>query len=124
MDRNEKNIEKNRRKVNGRITCPYENPLPIPEEGVLEHLEGLYAVFRSSVPNEGDRRIRREFYALPSEKLTQENLLYGTDRNYAYAELTVPLLLHILSGNLVWQESYGKWFWKSKKHPDFIILRD
>lgn len=90
-------------------------------------LEVLYALYRKSVPSRrNDAKKSRYFVALPEKELSDQDLMYGEDRDYAQGALELHLLLCILTGAIDWnarEDFKGKWFWKSETHPDLILLR-
>lgn len=96
------------------------------EPDPLAEAERLYALFKHSVPSErSDRRKKEYFKALPAGELEDADLMYGIGREEARAALELHLLSCIASGSIAWDErTFGKWFWRSKKDPDFVILRD
>ena len=97
---------------------------PATAQDALERLESLYAIYKRSVPTErSDRRRRNYFKALPECELTEEDLLYGTGRDEAQAELELHVLACISDGTLTWDHP-GRWFWKSPRDPDLVLLRD
>lgn len=93
----------------------YEKPFGV--------IEVLYNAYKKSTPTErSDNQRRKYFKALSAEEMTDEQLVYGLNRNVAQARLEAYILLAILNG-WKWQEEYGSWYWKSKNDPDLIILR-
>ena len=90
-------------------------------------LEVLYALYRKSVPSRrNDAKKSRYFVALPEKELSDQDLMYGEDRDYAQGALELHLLICILTGAIDWnarEDFKGKWFWKSENHPDLILLR-
>lgn len=99
-------------------------PTPMPREACLSELEGLYGIYKHSVPSERTNARRTPFKALPEGMLSDHDLLYGQPRAEALARLETTLLLRILDGSLTWDESMGSWFWQSPQNHDFVILRD
>ncbi len=102
-------------------------PLPgITREQALEQLDGLYAVYKHSIPSERSESRRFNYFkALDVNELDPDDLLYGEAREKARAELETTLLLRVLDGTLTWDAAtMGTWFWKSKTDRDFVILKD
>ncbi len=89
-------------------------------------LEDLYEVYKHSRPSErNDNKKRRYFMALGLDELSEEDMLYGSDREIAQLRLELYFLIWILSGLFVWdEESMGKWFWQSQHDKDLVILRE
>lgn len=89
-------------------------------------LEDLYQAYKHSRPSErNDNKQRRYFKALRVNELSDDDMLYGIDREVAQFRLESYLLCWILSGLFVWdEESMGKWFWQSQNDKDFVILRE
>lgn len=95
-----------------------------PSEDPWKRLESLYAVYKHSIPSErSDRRRRNWFKALPESGLTDNDLLYGTGRNEAQAELELHALACISDGTMTW-ENPEQWFWKSPNDPDLVLLKE
>lgn len=89
----------------------------------LDRIEELYNIYKYSTPSVDEPR-RTYFYALPAEKLTDEQLVIGANRREAKDALELYVLEMICSGVLVWDEKrMGKWYWKGKD-KDLVILRD
>lgn len=88
-----------------------------------QNLEELYAQYYRSVPSHRSAYHRSYFKALPEEKLTNEDMLYGKPREVAQCELELFLLFSIVDHRFSWQPDWGTWFWQSTKYPSFVILR-
>lgn len=113
--------------LNGKeYTATETGPSETEDEDPLTETERLYAIFKRSVPSErSDRRRKEYFKALTADQLDNEDLMFGTGREEARAELELHLLHCIASGRLTWDEqTFGRWFWRSKKDPDLVILRE
>lgn len=101
--------------------CPKDYSLPI----VLDEIEHRYEVFLHSVPSERSENHRRSYFkALPEEELSDEDMMYGEQREYARFELEFCVLWVIIHGVLTWQQEWGSWFWQSPNFPSLVILRD
>lgn len=102
----------------GKLGCePSEDPLP--------EIERLYQIYQHSLPSErSDRKRRRYFSALPFEKLSDEDMLYGEHREVAQVSLELYVLCQILHGTLDWAKfAEGKWFWQSPVNPSLVLLK-
>lgn len=98
---------------------PYDNKI-MP----LDYLEGLYYTYKHSVPSErSESRGRNYFTALKEKDLDDEDMMFGIPREEARFQLEFALLAYILTGELTWNEEWGKWFWQSEDDRDFVILR-
>lgn len=87
------------------------------------HVEDFYAQYKYSIPSErSEGKSKRYFYALPEDKLTDEDMMFGIGRDLAQAQLEVYILCCLLEG-LVWDDSWGSWFWQSPNDRDLILLR-
>ena len=93
----------------------------------LARIEDLYARYKRSVPSERTERKKRngtQFMALEFEDLDDSDFLYGDRRNEAQAKLEMFVLLAVSTGQLKWTDGMGKWFWKSPKDRDLVLLKD
>lgn len=92
---------------------------------ILEMIEGLYRIYKTSLPSERSENKRRTYFkALSTEEMTDEQLMFGDRREMAQARLEGFLLCMIIGGKFKWNEKVmGKWFWQSKVDPDLVILR-
>ena len=88
-------------------------------------IDALYKDYKYSLPSErSDKKRRTYFKALSVNEMTDEQLAIGEKREVARAKLEGFILCMILNGKLQWDESkLGKWFYQSKRDPDFVILR-
>ena len=101
----------------------YELNYPRKETMVaLEELKHLYTLYRYSVPSERSERKRHKnyFYALPLSKLNDNDFIRAIVREEARITLETELLFNSVVGNLVWQESFGNWFYRN---GDFIVKK-
>ena len=89
----------------------------------FEKLENLYRRYRHSLPGERDNSRRNYFIALPEEELSDDDMFYGERRQIARFRLEFYVLRAIVSGALVWNEDWGKWFWQSKNDKSLVLLR-
>ena len=92
---------------------------------ILEIIEGLYRIYKTSLPSERSESKRRTYFkALSTEEMTDEQLMFGDRREMAQARLEGFILCMILDGKLVWNEEImGKWFYQSKTDSDLVILK-
>ena len=92
--------------------------------GVLEIIEDFYRDYKYSLPSErSDNKRRRYFKALSIHELTDEQLMFADRREVAQAALEGFMLCMILTGQFIWTEDMGSWFWQSKQDEDLVILR-
>lgn len=92
---------------------------------VVYDIEELYSKYKTSIPSErSDGKRRQYFKALPVDKLTDAQMVYGERREVARAALEGFILCATLSGNLSWEDfgTYG-WFWQSQNDTDLVILK-
>ena len=92
---------------------------------LLHMIRELYRNYKYSIPSERSSKKRKCYFkALPTEELTDEQLMRGERREVAQAVLEGFVLCMILNGELVWDEDImGKWFWQSRSDGDLVILR-
>lgn len=93
----------------------------------VTHLEELYTLYKKSIPSRrNDAKNSRYFVALPEKELSDEDLMYGEDREKAQGTLELHVLLCILTNAIDWKNdpAFGKkWFWKSSADPHLVLLR-
>lgn len=92
----------------------------------LHEIGELYKNYKYSLPSErSDSKRRKYFKALSIDELTDEQLMYASQRETAQAALEGFILCSILAGHLVWDEEImnGKWFYQSRSDEDLILLR-
>lgn len=92
-------------------------------EQLLSYLEELYERYKHSVPSEKETSRRNYFYALKEKDMSDEDMMFGESRNRARVDLELTFLAMTLTGALTWDDSWGTYFWQSKKDRDFAILR-
>lgn len=92
---------------------------------VLYDIEELYSKYKYSIPSErSDSKRRQYFKALPADKLTDAQMVYGERRDVAQAALEGFILCTVLSGHLVWEDFHTDgWFWQSQNDQDLVILK-
>lgn len=107
---------------NGKYTG--ELGLDTSNDNVLEKIEELYDRYKHSTPNQvSDKKRYTYFRPLAEDKLEDEDMFYGDNRNLAQIKLELYFLIIVLNGTLKWSEDMGKWFWQSTKDKDLIILK-
>lgn len=96
-----------------------------PVNALLAMAEEFYWQYLHSVPSaRSEAKYRRYFRALPEHELSEDDMLYGDSRELTQLRLELYILISILNEDLKWDEfAENKWFWQSKKHPSFIILK-
>lgn len=101
----------------------YDTNFPVND--LLVMAEGFYWQYRHSIPSaRSEARCRRYFRALPEHELSEDDMLYGENRELAQLRLELYLLIAILNSDLIWDEfAKGYWFWQSDKYKSLIILR-
>lgn len=120
------NFQKRTCRVNGKVVNIEVRSNPkVTTENVLETIEFLYEYYKRSVPSERSESHRRYYFkALPEKDLTDEDMMYGDNREVERFKLEFFVLGSIISGKLIWKEEWGSWFWQSPTDKDLIILRD
>ena len=94
-------------------------------DNIMLRISQLYNHYKHSVPSERSESHRHSYFkALPEKELTDEDMMYGEQREFARFELEFFVLMMIIYGALTWQEEWGSWFWQSPSDKDLIILRD
>lgn len=95
------------------------------QQSILHTIEKLYKTYKYSLPSErSDNKRRKYFKALSADELTDEQMMFGMNREVAQFTLEAFILCMILSGDFVWDEGlHGKWFYQCPSDPDLIILR-
>lgn len=120
------NFQKRTCRVNGKVVnIEVRSNQKVTTEDVLETIEFLYEYYKRSVPSERSESHRRYYFkALPEKDLTDEDMMYGDNREVERFKLEFFVLGSIISGKLIWKEEWGSWFWQSPTDKDLIILRD
>ena len=121
-------FEERRVRVNGKEIDTTDLGIPVASlEEALGLIELHYINYKRSVPSErNDSKRRRYFRADKMENLSDRELCCNELREVAQVDLELLVLGFILNGSLIWDEERmnGTWFWKSKRYPELIILRD
>lgn len=122
------NFQKRTCRVNGKVVMseedkPKDTPYLTPEV-VFVGIEQRYAAYKHSVPSERSESHRRYYFkALPEKELSDEDMMYGEQREVAICKLELRLLTYIIQGYITWQKEWGSWFYQSPNDKDLIILR-
>lgn len=94
----------------------------------LEMIEDAYIKYKSSMPNEETNITCRSslFKALPSQKLSDEDLISSEYRSIARIRLELTVLILILNKSIDWdsEQLAGKWFWQSSKEKNLVLLKE
>lgn len=125
------NFQKRTCKVNGKVVVndmQYEGFLgtyPSTEDEIISKIEQLYQEYKHSVPSERSESHRRYYFkALPEKELSDEDMMYGEQREVSRCRLELYVLFCIILSRLTWNPSWGTWFWRSENDKDLIILKD
>lgn len=92
---------------------------------IKDEIESLYKSFKYSCPSErSDSKRKGYFKALSVDELTDEQMVYGENRELMQAQLEGFILCAILMNHLKWEDlTDQKWFWQSDREKDLIILK-
>ena len=94
----------------------------------LEMIEDAYIKYKSSMPNEETNITCRSslFKALPSQKVSDEDLISSEYRSIARIRLELTVLIMILNKSIDWdsEQLAGKWFWQSSKEKNLVLLKE
>ena len=124
------NFQQRSLKIDGKYVIKngkYEGECEIEQDGYsLEIITQLFVRYHHSVPSERSVSKRKNYFiALPEQKLSDEDMLYGEAREVAQIKLELYVLLAIMTGTLNWDDfAKDKWFWQSPYHKDLIMLKD
>lgn len=88
----------------------------------IEQLEELYNIYKHSVPSPVKYKYNY-FIALPTDKLSLNQLVNGAKRTEAKENLEMTLLTGILNETLAWPGEDKHWFWQSNIDNDFVLLK-
>lgn len=114
-------------RIDGKIVMSGEDTITMRIDGlfVLDAIEWLYSQYKHSVPSERSESHRKCYFrALPESKLTDEDMMYGEERELARFRLEFFILRAIISGKLKWNDEWGNWFWQSQHDKDLVIIRE
>lgn len=124
------NFQQRSLKIDGKYVIKngkHEGECDIEQDGYsLEIITQLFVRYHHSVPSERSVSKRKNYFiALPEQKLSDEDMLYGEAREVAQIKLELYVLLAIMTGTLKWDDfAKDKWFWQSPYHKDLIMLKD
>lgn len=117
-------------KINGNYIIKdgkYDGCLGIPEvSSVLVEIDTLYYAYRHSVPTERSESKRKCYFrALSESELSDEDMMYGEQRDIAQVKLELFVLGVILNKSLKWNDfAENKWFWQSQENHSLILLKE
>lgn len=124
------NFQRRSLKVDGKYIIKdgkYEGTFDIPEcSAPLDELDNLYLAYRHSLPTERSEAKRKQYFrALPEHELSDEDMMFGEQRDIAQVKLELFVLGNVLQNALKWEDfAPGKWFWKSTANPTLILLKE
>lgn len=103
----------------GDINTPFDDSPP------LEVIENLYEAYKYSRPTQRSESVKRKYFiALPEDKLSDEDLIFGESRDVAQIQLELFLLVCMIKNTLKWEDfADGQWFWKSPNIEGLILLQ-
>lgn len=90
-------------------------------EDTWSWIEFLYNEYKYSAPSKNSNK-KSYFKALPVEKLSDTDLAYGSDRDYAQAMLEGYILFGSLVNWIQW-ENDNHWFWQGED-KDLVLLKE
>ena len=117
-------------KVDGKYVIKdgkYDGDLDIPQcDDTLNELDNLYFAYRHSLPTERSEAKRKCYFrALPEHELSDEDMMFGEQRDIAQVKLELFVLGNILQNTLKWENfAPGQWFWKSTVNPNLVLLKE
>ncbi len=85
----------------------------------IEILEQLYANYKRSVPSSHHNGNKPYFKADSIEDLTDDEIAFNWNRNFAQAAIEGYVLL----GGLIWTDD-KHWFWQSENYPELVVLSE
>ena len=86
----------------------------------VDRLKELYEIYRVSRPSERSEKKRNNYFkALSVNELTDEELIFGTNRELARFELEYYLLSNLLNGLKWWNGNH--WFYRN---GDLVVLKE
>lgn len=91
-------------------------------EEALRQIEDAYDLFRRALPS----GVGKRWSWFHAEPCSDDEILWGEDRDTACARLEFIALCHILNGSLSPESApfRDKWFWQSERFSDLIILKE
>lgn len=91
------------------------------DENPWELIEMLYKDYKRSVPRENSNK-KSYFKALSVNELTDADLAYNYDRDFANAMLSGYILCGSIVGWIQWING-NHWFWKGND-PELVVLKN
>lgn len=105
----------------GIVADGYEITFPIEP---LTEIENCFEDYLYSRPSERSDSNRHTYFKAKSyDELTDEQFICGKPRELTRVKLESTVLFSILGG-FKWKEEFGSWYWKSKRFPELIILKE
>ena len=93
-------------------------------EEFVKELERRFMCYKHSIPSRRSNNRKTWFPALPCDKLSSDDMLYGKDRLTAQAELELFIIAARKSGKAgewgIFED--GHWFWQSDRHKDLVVM--
>lgn len=90
---------------------------------ILQNFAKAYLKFQHSSPVTTNRKLFRYFEPLPVEKLNDDDILYGPNRDEAYKELIFLFRLCVMSGQFTPFFKDKNLYWQSKTMPNLVIMK-
>lgn len=124
IDFKKRNLTIGRKRVITEGVVENEYELDEVNADVFGEIEKCYEKYYYSRPSERSEGQQKTYFkAMSYDDMTDEQLICGSSRELAKAELEYTMLNHIIRG-WKWCKDYGSWYWKSKKFNTLIILRE
>ncbi len=123
-------FQKRNLKIDGKYIIrngEYEGELGLEAfDAPLSIITKLFLRYQHSLPSERSENKRRKYFlALPENKLTDDDMLYGESREVAQIKLELYILIMILNDSLKWDSfAKDKWYWQSPIVKELILLRE
>ena len=96
----------------------------LPLSVALHRIEKAYRNYKHSVPSERSESHRRSYFkALSATELSDEDMMYGEQREVARCKLEIRLLTYIIQVYITLQKECCSLFYQSPNDKDLIILR-
>ncbi len=89
-----------------------------------ELVEDLFRDFYFSRPGAWSEKKKSYFASKNVKEMTDIELACGEPRLVAQAKLEGFVLCAVLSGVFEWNPRFGNWFWKSRKYPRLVLLKE
>jgi len=92
-------------------------------EEVYNHIEKLYAEFKSSVPTDQERFSINNFKAKCFEELSLEEMINGINRDVARIHLECFILFSAMKEAIPWLNN-KHWYWQSPRDKELLIYKN